>query len=123
MSKFIQIVMYSILYALFNTLGAGIIKKELKNYQLITIEDYFFFLFRVKVILSFIIILISALMMFKALSLGKFSIISPLATGINFLFTILIGYFIFKENLSLYHFIGLFLIFTGIFTISIAEIK
>ncbi len=121
MSNFIQIITFSGLYAVLNTLGAGMIKSELKNYELSKIQDYVLFLFRYKVILSFAIILLSALMMFKALSLGKFAIISPIATGINFILTIFIGYFFFKDNLTLMHLLGILLICSGIVMISFAE--
>jgi uncharacterized membrane protein len=121
MDKFLQILLFSGLYAILNTTGAGIIKSELKGQNLSTVSDFVFFLFRLKVILAFSIILVSALMMFKALSLGKFSLISPIATGINFCLTIVIGYFFFHDKLTYLHFIGLFLIFAGIFLVSIAE--
>jgi uncharacterized membrane protein len=121
MNKFLQILLFSGLYAVLNTTGAGIIKAELKNQSLSTALDFLFFLFRGKVILAFSIILASALMMFKALSLGKFSLISPIATGINFCLTIVIGYFFFQDRLTWLHFIGLFFIFLGIFLVSIAE--
>lgn len=121
MNHFVQIILFSTLYALFNSLGAGMIKNELKTSVLVSVSDYVYFLFKIKVIVSFTIILFSALMMFKALSLGKFSIISPIATGINFFVTILLGYFFFKDNLTIFHLMGLFLIFMGIFVISFAE--
>jgi len=123
MDKFLQILVFSGLYAVLNTAGAGIIKNELKDQSLNTVSDFLFFLFRLKVILAFSIILLSALMMFKALSLGKFSLISPIATGINFSLTIAIGYFFFQDKLTFLHFIGLFCIFAGIFIISVAEAK
>jgi uncharacterized membrane protein len=123
MGNYFQILTFSGLYAILNTFGAAIIKSELKKYELLKIQDYLLFLFRYKVIFSFFIILISALMMFKALSLGKFSIISPIATGINFLLTISIGYFFFKDVLTIIHFVGILLICSGIFMISFAEAK
>ncbi|TAE18432.1 MAG: hypothetical protein EAZ95_04335 [Bacteroidetes bacterium] len=121
MDKFLQILLFSGLYAILNTTGAGIIKTELKNQSLSSVADFVLFLFRIKVILAFGIILVSALMMFKALSLGKFSLISPIATGINFCLTIAIGYFFFHDKLTFLHFVGLFFIFAGIFLVSIAE--
>lgn len=121
MDKFLQILLFSGLYALLNTTGAGIIKTALKNQALNTASDFIFFLFRFQVIIAFAIILASALMMFKALSLGKFSLISPIATGINFCLTVAIGYFFFQDRLTWMHFIGLFFIFTGIFIVSMAE--
>ena len=123
MNNNVKIVFFSTLYALFNVIGAGMIKQELRTYTLDSISHYFYFLFKIKVMISFAIILASALMMFKAISLGNFSFISPIATGINFFLTISIGYFIFKDNITILQVFGLILIFCGILCISIAELK
>ena len=121
MPQIIKIILACSLYAVMNTAGAAIIKNELKTHTLNSFKEYALFLFNFKVIGAFFIILLSALMMFKALSLGKFSLISPIATGINFFITVMIGYFIFKETLTIYHWLGLCLILLGIVVISLAE--
>ncbi len=119
--KFLSVTLFCTLYALFNVAGATIIKKELPLHPLNSAMDYFTFLFRFKVIIAFSVILISALLMFKALSLGKFSIINPIANGINFVLTIAVGMLYFKDKITLYHLLGIFLILVGIIIISQAE--
>lgn len=119
--QILKIVLVCTLYAVLNTTGAAIIKNELKTMSLNSVKDYVIFLFNFRVIGAFSVILLSALMMFKAFSLGKFSLISPIATGINFFITVMIGFFIFKETLTALHFAGLSLIFIGIIIIGFAE--
>jgi multidrug transporter EmrE-like cation transporter len=102
------------LYAVFNVCGASIIKYQLNGRKLSSIKEWMSFLFQFNVILAFGIIFLSAIIMFKALSSGQFSFIIPVATGINFSLTILVGYFLFKDSLNLTTFIGLGLIISGI---------
>ncbi|MFM7234122.1 MAG: hypothetical protein ACKOZM_05995 [Flavobacteriales bacterium] len=44
-----------------------------------------------------------------------------MATGVNFLFTLAVGYFLFEERIGWAHYLGLVLILTGILIISAAE--
>lgn len=121
MTNFLQVVLLCCLYAVLNVLGASIIKKELQYCSLEKVEDYFYFLLRLKVILAFFIILLSALTIFKALSLTKFSIVTPIATSVNFVLTVSVGYFYFHDNLTWKHFVGLILILAGVTLIGLAE--
>jgi uncharacterized membrane protein len=118
MSYFI-IIICCVVYALLNSIGASIIKNQLQTVQLISIRSYINILFNIKVICGFGLIFISALVLFKALSIGKFSLVVPLSNGINFISTIIIGYFFFQDRLNMYQTFGLFLIITGILFISI----
>jgi uncharacterized membrane protein len=61
----------------------------------------------------------SALAFFKALSTGSFSMIIPIATGIHFILTIGVDYFLFQSKLSILSFIGFILIITGIIVLSL----
>lgn len=70
---------------------------------------------------GFAIILISALVLFKALSMAKFSLVNPVASGINFVFTLAVGYFVFSDRITWVHMIGLALILSGIVMISLVE--
>ncbi len=121
--NFIIIITCCVLYALLNSAGASIIKSQLQTTPLVSIQNYIQILLNIKVIAGFALIFISALVLFKALSIGKFSLIGPLSNGINFICTLSIGYFFFHDRLNLYQVFGLFLILTGILFISLSGNK
>jgi multidrug transporter EmrE-like cation transporter len=75
----------------------------------------------VKVVAAFFLIVISALVMFKALSANSFTFVVPLATGINFLLTIAVGYYLFNDQFSVVKISGIIFILTGIILLSIGE--
>lgn len=114
-------ILYSGLYAVFNVTGAALIKSELKGHSLTSFQDYLNLLLTVKVISGFVIIFMSALIFFKALSLAKFSIVVPVANGLNFCITLAVGYFIFTEKLSIQSLLGLLLIIIGIIIIGLSN--
>ena len=116
--NFVIIIFCCVMYALLNSAGASIIKSQLQTVPLVSIRSYIQILLNVKVIGGFSLIFVSALVLFKALSLGKFSLIGPMSNGIHFICTITIGYFFFHDRLSVYQIFGLFLIITGILFIS-----
>ena len=123
--KILLVILLCSMYALLNVAGAAVIKNELvslqkEGHQLSMPVDYVYFLFRLKVILGFFIILLSALTMFKALSLQNFSFVAPLATGINFLLTIVVGIIFFKDKVSFAQYIGLLFIISGIMIVSLS---
>ena len=119
--NFLPVVLYSVVYAALNVSGAALIKTELKTSQLTGISEYFFFLFRWRVMSGFAVVFLSALILIKGLSIAKISLINPIATGVNFMFTLIVGYFLFNERISVAHYIGLILILAGILVISVAE--
>ena len=82
-------------------------------------NDWFQFLLNVQVIGAFVIIFVSALVMFKALSTANFTFVIPVSAGINFVLTIIAGYYIFKDQLNMASFIGFALIISGIILLSI----
>jgi len=114
-------IFYSGLYAIFNVTGAALIKSELKNRSLTNMKDYLDLLLTVKVIAGFIIIFLSALIFFKALSLQKFSIVVPIANGLNFCITLAVGYFFFSEKLSVLSILGLLFIITGVLIVGLSN--
>ncbi len=116
-----KIIIFCTLYAILNVFGATLIKKELINKNLNKISDYLNLLQEFKVIGAFIVIFLSALVMFKTLSLGKFSIIIPMATGINFLITIGVGVLVFKDKIGIVQLIGIILIIAGIIAVSYSQ--
>jgi uncharacterized membrane protein len=114
----VAILFYSFLYALMNVTGVTIIKFHIGNSQLNAFSDYMQLFLKPGVILGFSIVFLSALVMFKALSIGKFSIIGPLATGINFMLTVFVGVMFFNDKLGFQSYIGLVFILAGITLIS-----
>lgn len=70
-------------------------------------------------VVAFMLIVASALALFKALTTNNFSMIIPIATGINFLLTIAVGYFLFQDKLSLWSLLGFALILGGVIVLSL----
>ena len=64
-------------------------------------------------------IILSALSLFKALSTNNFSLIIPIANGINFILTVMLGYYLFQDKLSFMSFVGFVLIIGGIVVLSL----
>lgn len=117
----IKTLIYILLYAAFNVSGAALIKLQLKGKTLTNFSDWFSFVFNLPFIISFALIIISALALFKALSTNNFSLIIPLATGINFILTIGVGYYLFQDKLSIESFVGFALIISGIIVLSLTN--
>jgi multidrug transporter EmrE-like cation transporter len=117
----IRTIFFCIIYALLNASGAAMIKMKLKTSPLTNIGDWLAFLFTFQVLVAFIFIFASALVMFKALSSASFSVTIPIATGINFALTIIMGYFIFKDHITVYSFIGFAMILAGIIVLSLSS--
>lgn len=114
-----QAIFFCFLYALLNVSGAAIIKWKLKGRALTAFSQWIDFLLNFQVIGAFVLMFFSALVLFKALSTANFTFIIPVAVGINFVLTIIAGYFIFKDSLNLISFIGFTLIVSGIILLSL----
>ena len=112
-------VLYCALYALLNVSGAAIIKWNLKGKVLTSFNQWLNILLNVQVICAFALIFVSMLVIFKALSSANFTFVIPVSAGINFILTIIAGYYIFKDQLNLASFIGFALIISGILLLSI----
>jgi multidrug transporter EmrE-like cation transporter len=111
--------LYILLYAAFNVSGAALIKWQVKGKRLETMSEWFKFMFNLPFILAFLMIVLSALAFFKALSTNSFSLIVPIATGINFILTICVGYYLFQDKLTMLSFVGFILIISGIIVLSL----
>ena len=116
-------ILFCLFYAILNVSGAAIIKWKLKGRQLDQWNDWFTFLFQLPVLSAFSIIFASALVLFKALSSGQFSFIAPVAVGINFILTVLVGHWIFKDTVNLISLLGFTLILTGIILLSTNSVQ
>ena len=123
MSVKLASVFFCFLYALLNVFGAAIIKFQLHGRKLSNIGEWISFLFQPFIILAFLIIFLSALVMFKALSIEQFSFVIPVSTGINFMLTVIVGYYLFKDSLNFTSFIGLALIISGIIILALNSPK
>jgi multidrug transporter EmrE-like cation transporter len=112
-------VLYCALYALLNVSGAAIIKWNLKGKVLTSLNEWVNLLLNIQVIGAFALIFVSMLVIFKALSSANFTFVIPVSAGINFILTIIAGYYIFKDHLNTASFIGFTLIISGIILLSI----
>lgn len=114
-------IIYVLLYAAFNVSGAALIKWQLKGKSLVSLQEWLMFLFNLPFLLAFLLIVLSALALFKALSTNDFSLIIPIATGINFVLTVCVGYYLFQDKLSVFSFLGFILIISGILILSLNQ--
>jgi multidrug transporter EmrE-like cation transporter len=115
----IKAIIFCLLYAILNVAGAAIIKWNLKGKLLNQFGDWINFLLNIQVIGAFSLIFISALVMFKALSTADFTFVIPVSAGINFVLTLIAGYYIFKDKINFVSYIGFALILSGIIILSI----
>lgn len=114
-------------YASLSVLGATLIKVTLNSWGreskgLNGFKDYFSFLFELKVFLGMAIIFCSALVLFKALSLGGFNYVLPMSAAINFILTALIATYFFGEDFDWTNLVGISLIVAGVFVLNLKKI-
>lgn len=119
----IKAVIFCFFYAVLNVSGAAIIKWNLKGKVLNEFSQWMNFLLNIQVIAAFSLIFISALVMFKALSSADFTFVIPVSAGINFVLTLIAGYFIFKDKINSVSYIGFTLILSGIILLSINNVR
>ena len=110
---------YCALYAVFNVSGASIIKWNLKGKLLSSVKEWINLFLNFQVITALGLIFISMLVVFKALSTANFTFVIPVSTGINFILTIIVGYYVFNDPLNFISFLGFGLIISGIVLLSI----
>jgi multidrug transporter EmrE-like cation transporter len=111
-------VIYIFLYAAFNVSGATLIKMQLKHCRLAGWQEWINFMLNVPFLIASSFIVFSALALFKALANGAFSFVVPIATGMNFLLTVIVGYFLFQDRLSVMSYFGFILIMAGVLILS-----
>ncbi len=113
-----NILFYAFLYAIFNVIGAAIIKNKLHTIKITEFQDFFSFLVDVRIVLALFFIFISMFFSIKALSLSSFSSVIPLMTAINFIITVIVGVIFFKDHLVMSSYLGIFFIMLGVIFIS-----
>lgn len=84
-------------------------------------QDWRDLMLNVPFIIAGSLIVLSALALFKALSSNQFSFVIPIATGINFVLTIVVGYYLFHDKLSIASYIGFLFIIAGILILSLTN--
>ena len=104
-----------------SVLGATLIKSRVNGYGLNQAGDYLRFLFEPKVLTGMFVIFLSALILFKALSVGDFNFVIPLSAAVNFILTAIIGTFFFQEKAGWTTFGGIALILGGIILLNIRK--
>ncbi|HEY8734023.1 MAG TPA: hypothetical protein VIL90_05615 [Puia sp.] len=119
----IKAVIYCLFYAILNVSGAAIIKWNLKGRTLNDFSQWINFLLNFQIIGAFSLVFVSALVMFKALSTADFTFVIPVSAGINFVLTIIAGYYIFKDKINIVSYIGFTLILSGIILLSINNVR
>jgi multidrug transporter EmrE-like cation transporter len=112
-------VLFCALYALLNVSGAAIIKWNLRGKVLSSLNEWINLLLNIQVLSAFALIFVSMLVIFKALSTANFTFVIPVSAGINFILTVIAGYYIFKDHLNMISFIGFTLIISGIILLSV----
>lgn len=117
----IGVYIFAILYAIFNVSGSALIKSKLLVVKIATFKEFIYFLFDLKVLLAIFCIFISMFFSIKALSLDKFSLVIPILTGVNFLVTVAVGYFVFNDEIALTGYMGILLIIIGIYLLSVGK--
>lgn len=119
----IKAILFCFVYALLNVTGAAIIKWNLKGKILSDLSQWINLLFNFQVIAAFSLIFMSALVMFKALSTADFTFVIPVSAGVNFVLTLIAGYFIFKDKINFVSYIGFTLILSGIIILSLNSVR
>lgn len=123
-----KVVIFSLsaLYATLSVVGATLIKSTLNNWGvqqrgLTSVKDYFSFLFEAKVFFGMGIIFISALVLFKALSLSDFSYVIPVSAAVNFILTATVAAVFFGEKLAWNNYVGIALIVVGVIVLNLKK--
>ena len=115
MTSFSSVLLFSSLYAVFNVSGAAIIKNKLLSEKIDGFSDFIIFLIDPRIFVASFFIFFSMFFSIKALSLSSFSSVIPLMTAVNFMITVTVGVFLFKDQLVLSGYIGIAMILLGVF--------
>jgi multidrug transporter EmrE-like cation transporter len=119
--KITTIVLLCLLSACFQVMGTSLIKTAITKTPIASVKDYIPFLLQLNVILALGFVFIAALVMFKALSFGSISLVTPIFTAINFVFTLAVGRFVFDEPIGWVKLTGISVIVIGVFLVANSE--
>lgn len=114
---------YAGAYALLNVAGAACVKAEIATgvHAFDSPRGYGRFLLEWRVLAGLGLVCLSALVLFRALSLLEFSRMIPVSIGMNFVLAALVGRIFFAESFSLMKLTGLVLMLAGAVLTSIAK--
>ena len=116
--KIYYILLLCVVYAILNASGTALIKSTATEYNLINLSSYINILLDIRIVAGIALNFSSMLIIIKALSMERFTYVFPVAIGINFVVTIIIGYVVFGERLDIEMLSGILLILLGIFIMS-----
>ena len=116
--KIYYILLLCVVYAILNASGTALIKSTATEYNLINLSSYINILLDIRIVAGIALNFSSMLIIIKALSMERFTYVFPVAIGINFVVTIIIGYVVFGERLDIDMLSGILLILLGIFIMS-----
>jgi len=119
--KIFNIIFLCFISCCFQVTGTSLIKYVLNESPIVTARDYIPFLLHLKVILAFSFVFVAAMIMSKALSIGSLSLVTPVFTAINFVFTVLVGRLLFNDSMSLSKVSGLIIIIVGVVLVANSE--
>ncbi len=119
--KIASIIIVCFLSSCFQIAGTSFIKIAINQTPIVSVKDYLPFLLQPKVIMALFFVFIAALILFKALSLGSLSLVTPVFTAINFVFTIIAGKYLFNESMGLAKISGLLIILIGVILVANSE--
>lgn len=108
----------TIIYMIFTTLGIALMKKGGDSISVV-FKDNFGIKIGYITLLGFLCYIISFLLWQKLLVKFDLSYIVPITTGIIQIIIVIIGIFLFKENINIYNIIGILVIIIGIALLSI----
>jgi multidrug transporter EmrE-like cation transporter len=115
------IVLLCLVSGCFQVVGTTVVKSVLKDQPVATLGDYVGLLTNYKVLLAMSCLFAAAMVIFKALSIGQLSVVTPVFTGINFVFTVAAGRYLFSESLGFPRISGLLLILTGVVVVALTS--
>lgn len=119
--KIAGILLFCFISSCFQIAGTSFIKIAINQNPIVSVKDYIPFLLQLKVIAALAFVFIAALILFKALSLGSLSLVTPVFTAINFIFTIIAGKYLFNESMGLLKISGLIIIVIGVVLVANSE--
>lgn len=119
----LALTLYASAYALLNVMGAALVKSEIARglHRFNGIGDYLHFFFQWRTLSGLFLVFLSALVLFKALSLFEFTKVIPVSIGINFVLTAFVGYLFLQESLSFTKILGIMVILAGTVILTTAK--
>ena len=107
------------IYVLMSATGLFLIKTGTETTSLVLENSIFNFQLSVRLIVGFIVYVVSFLLSVYVISKMKLTVFYPTATGVMLVLTSLLGYFFLKEQIGVSHLVGMGLIMAGVIVLNI----